>query len=408
MAVSKTRQTRSVLKLLKAGSEGPVKLEESVKVKSEVVQADTLILVPNPVKLEEETERVKAELDEVLGSAPVQAASVSSSVKVKTEESGHTVQITSNLKFETFYSSPPGGRPNDFPPVSPSDVTPSQPQNWDKIYNELVRMRGLIVTPVDFMGCERLPDTINAETLSANPVAYRFQLLIALMLSAQTKDETNFQAMQNLLKFAADRGYPCLSLETLLEALEAEIDQCICKVGFHRRKAMYIKKSCELLRSNFGGDVPKTIEEIVTLPGVGPKMGHLLLQNGWKVNSGIGVDVHIHRLAQMWRWVPKTDKPEVTRKTLEDWLPPKYWADINPLLVGFGQTVCTPQVSNCDICVLSLGLCKGAKRMGKGPLSDARRAKLAKLRGDLSGLIALRDQQDLETEGEARAAGEKV
>lgn len=319
-------------------------------------------------------------------------------VEVKKEQDGAEAAIKSEPDLPNLPISPSkltGGElkvevaPNYFPKVTPDAVESSQPKNWDKIYNAVVFMRGLIVTPVDSMGCERMPDSITPEMLRKNPKLYRFQLLISLMLSSQTKDETNFQAMTTLQGHFLKKGYGGLCLEAILDSSEAEIDECIKKVGFHRRKAVYIKKSCEMLRDNFQGDVPKTIEEIVSLPGVGPKMGHLVLQNGWGVNSGIGVDVHLHRLAVMWGWVPKTDKPEVTRNALQDWLPKKYWADINPLLVGFGQTVCAPKANNCDICTLpGLGLCKGANRkLARAELSEKRIEKLGRSRGDLGGLI---------------------
>lgn len=307
------------------------------------------------------------------------------------EEPRVKVEIENDLLFP--YDTEDAPKPNVFPPVLPEDVSDSQPKNWSTIYNEIVKMRALITTPVDTMGCERMPDSLAPNMSRRDPKLYRFQLLIALMLSSQTKDETNFAAMQTLKAHFVAKGFPDLTLEAVLAATEAEIDLCICKVGFHRRKAVYIKKACELLRDEFDSDIPKTIEGIVSLPGVGPKMGHLLLQNGWKINMGIGVDVHIHRLAQMWNWVPKSDKPEVTRLALQDWLPKKYWADINPLLVGFGQTVCVPKYGNCDVCFLAKGLCKGVNRkLANSEFTEARLAKLAKQRGDLSGLVALKLQ----------------
>lgn len=282
--------------------------------------------------------------------------------------------------------------PNWFPSISKEDVNDSQPKDWDRIYNTVVEMRKMIVTPVDSMGCERMPDTITPRMSRDNAPLYRFQLLISLMLSSQTKDEVNHSAMVRLNVHFKEKGYDGLCLEACLDATEAELDECIKQVGFHRRKALYIKKTCEMLATKFGGELPKTIEEIVMFPGVGPKMGHLLLQNGWGINLGIGIDVHLHRLAQMWKWVPKSDKPEATRLALEDWLPRKYWADINPLLVGFGQTVCPPRALNCDVCTLATAnLCKGVNRkLANTDITDARMAKLAKQRGDLLQLAELR------------------
>lgn len=288
-----------------------------------------------------------------------------------------------------------GNKPNVFSKVTEEDVKlllPSikTPKMWSELYNEVVSMRSKFLSPVDTMGCERIPEGISPNVSKTNPRAFRFQLLVSLMLSSQTKDEVNFQAMRNLHIGLIALGHKeGISLESVSTLSEAEIDAFILKVGFHRKKAIYIKKACALLKENFNGDIPKCIDEIVTLPGVGPKMGFLLLQRGWNINDGIGVDVHIHRLAQMWGWVSKSNKPEQTRNELESWLPRKFWSDINPLLVGFGQVVCVPKAANCDICTLGISkLCKGANRkLVNSPITEERRAKLLKGRGDLADLI---------------------
>ena len=89
-------------------------------------------------------------------------------------------------------------------------------------------------------------------------------------------------------------------------------------------------------------------------------MVHLFLQSAYDRCEGIGVDVHVHRIAQRLKWVPSTAKgPEDTRKALESWLPKEYWDDINGMLVGFGQTVCTPRNPKCNACDVS-GMCPSA------------------------------------------------
>lgn len=372
--------------------------------KTEELTADTFIAQMDAMGTETDETQVKQETDDIQVKQEVEETQVKQetdemqgkqTIAVK-QEINSTLQENTTAKIKAEINASPArvskrsGLPtNWFPSVSQTDVLASHPKNWDKIYNSVVDMRKLIVTPVDSMGCERMPDTITPQLSQNDAKLYRFQLLISLMLSAQTKDETNYSAMVRLTTHFKEQGFPSLCLDACLAASEAEIDECIKQVGFHRRKATFIKKTCELIRANFNGDIPKTIEEIVTFPGVGPKMGHLLLQNGWGVNLGIGIDVHLHRLAQMWGWAPKSDKPENTRIALEGWLPKKYWADINPLLVGFGQTVCAPRALNCDICTLATaGLCKGVNRkLARTDLTDARVAKLLKLRGDLTKLI---------------------
>lgn len=301
-------------------------------------------------------------------------------------------KVTKSRDIASSHFTVPVNFGNNFQSVEASDVLPEHPPKWNLIYNEVVKMRSKIMTPVDSMGCEKMPDTLSPKLSLKQPRLYRFQLLISLMLSSQTKDEINHEAMQMLKLHFVAKGYEHgICIEAVLDSSESEIDKCIERVGFHRRKAKYIKKACELLRSDYDDDVPKTIEDVVRMPGVGPKMGYLLLQFGWGINSGIGVDVHIHRLAQKWGWVRKSDKPEVTRSELEAWLPRRFWAQINPLLVGFGQTVCNSQVSNCDVCTLaSANLCKGVNRKLLGKEMDkARLEKLKKQRGDLTVLIEL-------------------
>lgn len=95
----------------------------------------------------------------------------------------------------------------------------------------------------------------------------------------------------------------------------------------------------------------------MSLPGVGPKMAYLTMSAAWGKDLGIGVDVHVHRITNLWGW-HKTQTPEQTRKALEAWLPREKWHDVNNLLVGFGQTVCLPVGRKCGACKLGVrGLC---------------------------------------------------
>jgi endonuclease-3 len=281
--------------------------------------------------------------------------------------------------------------PNVFSLVTDEADKVVGPKNWWKIYNEIALMRRKFTSPVDNQGCERMPNTIYPNVRRNYPNIYRFQLLISLMLSSQTKDEVNFDAMVKLQTYFLEQGYKHgLCLEAIRNTTEYQIDALIGKVGFHNRKAGYIKKTAEILADKFHGDIPTTIEDVVSLPGVGPKMGYLLLQNAWNINTGIGVDVHVHRLGQLWGWTSKSTKtPEQTRVQLQEWLPEKYWQSINPLLVGFGQVVCVPKAPNCDVCSLATKkLCPGVNRkLVNAPMTEARLEKLRKQRGDLSQLI---------------------
>ncbi len=107
----------------------------------------------------------------------------------------------------------------------------------------------------------------------------------------------------------------------------------------------YLKQAAEILRDKHNGDIPDTIEGLTSLPGVGPKMAHLCMSasNGWNRVEGIGVDVHVHRITNLWGWQsPPSKTLEETRMALQSWLPKDRWKEINWLLVGLGQSVCLP------------------------------------------------------------------
>lgn len=129
------------------------------------------------------------------------------------------------------------------------------------------------------------------------------------MLSAQTKDTVTSAAVIKLQNELPNG----LCIESILDLDVTLLDQMIRTVGFHTKKAAYIKKTAEILRDNFEGDIPDTIEGLTSLPGVGPKMGYLTLQVAWNKNLGIGVDVHVHRITNRLGWV-STKTPEETRE----------------------------------------------------------------------------------------------
>ncbi|KTW29372.1 hypothetical protein T552_01326 [Pneumocystis carinii B80] len=216
----------------------------------------------------------------------------------------------------------------------------SSPKSWEIIYNEIKKMRETIASnaPVDTMGCD----------VAADKDTSRLQTLISLMLSSQTKDSANHIVM-NTLKQKLPGG---LTLKSLIEVDENLLNDYIRPVGFHNRKAKYIKETVKILEKDYDGDIPSTIKDLVALPGVGLKMAHLCLSSAWNKTEGIGVDVHVHRISNLLGWV-NTKTPEQTRLKLESWLPKKYWKEINHLFVGFGQTICLPRGRKCSQCTLS-------------------------------------------------------
>ncbi|KAK4171341.1 putative endonuclease III [Triangularia setosa] len=252
--------------------------------------------------------------------------------------------------------------------TSPSGTTTmTPPSDWEEIYNIVKEMRlhgPAANAAVDTMGCERLADP------SSTVKDRRFHTLVALMLSSQTKDTVNAEAMKRLHTELPpfEPGAPVgLNLDNMLHCPPAVLNELIGKVGFHNNKTKYLLQTAQILKDKFNGDIPPTIEGLVSLPGVGPKMAHLCMsaENGWNRVEGIGVDVHVHRITNYWGWTgPKETKtPEETRMALQSWLPKDKWKEINWLLVGLGQSVCLPVGRRCGDCEVGLkGLCKAADR----------------------------------------------
>jgi len=166
------------------------------------------------------------------------------------------------------------------------------------------------------------------------------------------------------------------------------LNNMIWAVGFHNNKTRYIKAAAEILRDQYEGDIPDTIEGLMSLPGVGPKMAYLCMSTAWKRDEGIGVDVHVHRITNLWGW-QKSKNPEETRLALQSWLPREKWHEINWLLVGLGQTICLPVGRKCGECELGLrGLCKAAER---GKVIIGRKAREESIKKDENGDVVGRE-----------------
>lgn len=248
------------------------------------------------------------------------------------------------------------------------DITVQPPSDWAEIYSLVKTMRtapdgAAANAVVDTMGCAVLADR------GASPRDQRFQTLVALMLSSQTKDTTTAAAIARLKTELAphEPAAPAgLNLENILAVDAARLNELIGTVGFHNAKTRYIKATAVTLRDRWAGDIPDTAVGLMSLPGVGPKMAHLCMSAAWGRTEGIGVDVHVHRITNRWGWHATatrtaTRTPEETRLALESWLPRPLWHEINALLVGLGQTLCLPVGIRCGDCDVGLrGLCKAA------------------------------------------------
>ncbi|MBI2197916.1 MAG: endonuclease III [Candidatus Rokubacteria bacterium] len=174
-----------------------------------------------------------------------------------------------------------------------------------------------------------------------------FRVLIACLLSLRTKDETTGPAAERLFALA---DTPAVMLRLPAPAIE----RAIFPVGFYRTKARVILGVCRDLLEHFGSRVPDTIDELLTLKGVGRKTANLVVTVGFG-KPGICVDIHVHRISNRLGYV-RTRTPEKTEVALRACLPRRYWIGYNDLLVSFGQNVCAPVSPKCSICPVR-GLC---------------------------------------------------
>jgi len=170
-----------------------------------------------------------------------------------------------------------------------------------------------------------------------------FKVLISCLLSLRTKDKTTSEASARLFALAGD-------LASMLKLSQEQIERAIYPVGFYRTKTKQIHKICRRLLDDYDGQVPNSIEALVTLPGVGRKTANLVVTVGYR-RPGICVDIHVHRISNRWGYV-KTRNPKETEEALRKKLPARYWIIYNDLLVPYGQNICQPISPICSRCKL--------------------------------------------------------
>lgn len=205
----------------------------------------------------------------------------------------------------------------------PTVQTKKPPASWRRDYPIIQELRVEKDAPVDYVGCDRLADA------KASRKDFEWQCLVAAMLSSQTKDQQNAEAMAQLRRHGN-------TIVSIANTPVKKIDRLIFKVGFHATKAVNVRAAARICRDKHGGRVPSTLEGLLALPGVGPKMAHLTLLAAFNDQKGLCVDTHVHRIANVLGWI-STNTPEETRKALETWLPHEHWPHINAMIVGIGQ-----------------------------------------------------------------------
>jgi endonuclease III len=181
------------------------------------------------------------------------------------------------------------------------------------------------------------------------------EMLIATMLSAQTTDVQVNKVTQTLFKkYHTPEDYIKVDLK--------ELEQDIHSTGFYHNKAKNIKRCCQLLVEKFHSQVPKTMEELLELPGVARKTANIVLFNSFGVTAGIAVDTHVGRLSQRLG-LAATDNPVKIEQELMAITPKDKWMPFTDLLIFHGRQVCAAKKPKCDVCVLKK-ICPSAFTFG--------------------------------------------
>jgi endonuclease-3 len=172
-----------------------------------------------------------------------------------------------------------------------------------------------------------------------------FRVLIATMLSAQTRDAVTHEASVRLFRVAR-------SPRTIALLPVARLERLIYPVSFYRNKARHLKEACRQIVERFAGRVPARMEDLLTLPGVGRKTANLVLILSHASRDNICVDTHVHRIANRLGWV-RTRTPDQTEQALYRAVPRRFWPRVNLYLVTWGQNVCRPIYPRCRACAIS-------------------------------------------------------
>ena len=170
-----------------------------------------------------------------------------------------------------------------------------------------------------------------------------FQLLIATLLSARTKDATTIPIVQRLF-----RQYPA-PLD-FVKAEASNLEKALYGIGFYRVKSRHIQQLSAILLEKYKGVVPNTFEDLTSLPGVGRKTANCMLSYAFR-QPAIAVDTHVHRISNRLGWI-RTSSPEETEEALKQMLPKALWSEVNRLLVSHGQNTCLPIRPRCSSCPL--------------------------------------------------------
>lgn len=184
-----------------------------------------------------------------------------------------------------------------------------------------------------------------------------FRLVISVLLSAQTTD-----AQVNRVTPELFRRFP--TPEAMAAASPEEVAKIIRSLGFYKTKARHCVEAAQTIVADFGGEVPHTMAELTSLPGVGRKTANIVLNVSFGIVEGIAVDTHVNRIAHRLGLSPKTHErePLKTEQDLLAILPRELWGPVNHQWIRHGRDTCTARAPKCDGCVLE-DICPSAHRL---------------------------------------------
>lgn len=172
-----------------------------------------------------------------------------------------------------------------------------------------------------------------------------FDLLVATILSAQATDVLVNKVTANLFtKYKSVKDYADVPLEIL--------QKDVSSINFYKTKAKNIQASAMIIADKFHAEVPKTMEELTTLPGVARKTANILLSNAYGINVGIAVDTHVKRLSYRLGLTKNEDPVKIERDLMES-TPKKEWSNLSHLLIFHGRNVCQAKKPKHEECILS-------------------------------------------------------
>jgi endonuclease-3 len=204
-------------------------------------------------------------------------------------------------------------------------LQPGSPEQIEAIITELRRLYPQAVCTLNY----------------SNPL----ELLIATQLSAQCTDErVNIVTAKLFQKYR--------NVEEFAQVSQQELEQDIHSTGFYRNKAKNIRATCQRLITTYGSEVPRTMEELLTLPGVARKTANVVLGNAFGIVVGFVVDTHVGRLSRRFGWTTNTDPVKVEQDLMQI-IPHTDWLDLSHLLIFHGRAICDARRPVCEQCTLA-------------------------------------------------------